>query len=329
MRRHGSARRTRSLSPAVVRVVGEHRRAAGIPREHGHDISRGPHEKTHFPDAGRCRACGHRHRRAGDRAGRAAGQMAPRLELSQESRYDLRRGSILLRARRQADRRQVRDHPVRGRTDRAAAAGPRRGAARHGRMRAYRLVLLRQQEQGVRLRLRDSVRSHFASAIGVGICRRRHGAAAGLLQGIRDHPLPRGQHRDADGRLVQEGDQDGRGPEGPEDAHPRDRRRGHGAPGRGAAGVAGRRNLRGAGARSHRCGRVDRPVRRREARPLQDRQALLLSGVLGGRHRDLRHDQRRGMGQAAQASIRRRSSPLPPRPMSRCRRSTTPRIRSL
>src|SRR5258707_2428138 len=37
------------------------------------------------------------------------------------------RSSILLRARRQADRRQVRDHPVRGRTNRAAAAGPRRG----------------------------------------------------------------------------------------------------------------------------------------------------------------------------------------------------------
>ena len=151
----------------------------------------------------------------------------------------------------------------------------------------------------------------------------------GLLQGIRDHPLPCRQHRDADGRLVQEGDQDGRGPEGSEDAHPRDRRRGHGAPGCGAAGVAGKRNLRSAGARGHRCGRVGRPLRRREARSLQDRQALLLSGILGGRHGACCHDQRRGMGQAAQDSIRRRSSPLPPRPMSRCRRSTTPRTRSL
>jgi hypothetical protein len=70
----------------------------------------------------------------------------------------------------------------------------------HRRVRAYRLVLLRQQKSRVRLRLRDSIRSHLAAAIGVGILRRRDGAAAGLLQGIRDHPLPRRQHGDANGR---------------------------------------------------------------------------------------------------------------------------------
>ena len=97
------------------------------------------------------------------------GQMAPRLQLPQEPRHDLRRRSILLRARLQADRRPVRDHSLRGRADRARAAGPRRGAARHHRMRAHRLLLLRRQESRLRLRLRDSLRSQFTPAIGVGI----------------------------------------------------------------------------------------------------------------------------------------------------------------
>ncbi|MBK8741348.1 MAG: hypothetical protein IPM02_18355 [Betaproteobacteria bacterium] len=79
--------------------------------------------------------------------------------------------------------------------------------------------------------------------------------------------------------------------------------------------------------RGHRRGRVDRPLRRREARPLQDRQALLLSGVLeGGTETCVMINA--AAWDKPPSPIRRQSSPPPPRPMSRCRRSTTPRTRS-
>ena len=89
--------------------------------------------------------------------------------------------------------------------------------------------------------------------------------------------------------------------QGPEDAHPRPRRPGDGAHRRGAAGAARRRHLSGAGARRDRRHRMGRPLRRREARLLQDRQELLLPGLVGAVLDVSRHDQPGEMGRAAEA----------------------------
>ena len=70
---------------------------------------------------------------------------------------------------------------------------------------------------------------------------------------------------------------------GREDAHRRLRRADRRQAGRGPAADRCRRHLPGAGEGHHRRCRVDRPLRRREARLLQGRQILLLSRLVGRR----------------------------------------------
>ena len=83
----------------------------------------------------------------------AAGHpVAPGLELSEEPRHDLRHGRVDRQARRGDHRRQIPDPRVCGRRNRAGPAGARRGAERHRRMRSYRVLLLRRQGSGVRVR---------------------------------------------------------------------------------------------------------------------------------------------------------------------------------
>ncbi len=94
------------------------------------------------------------------------------------------------------------------------------------------------------------------------------------------------QYRRADGRLVPQGNQDGSGPAGPEDAHRGSRRQRHGEARRRAAADPRRRHLSGARARHHRRRRVGRSLRRREARLRQGRAVLLLSRLLGRRPGD-------------------------------------------
>ena len=158
----------------------------------------------------------------------------------------------------------------------------RRDPAGHGRVRAHRELLLRRQEQDLRVRHDDALRPEPAPAERVDLLRRRPGPGARVLPRLRHHLVPGRQHRRADGRLVAQGSEDRRRPQGREDAHRGPGRRGDGAPGRGAAADRRRRHLSGARARRDRRGRMDRPVRRREARLLQDRAALLLSRA-GGR----------------------------------------------
>ena len=117
------------------------------------------------------------------------------------------------------------------------------------------------------------------------VSRRRHRHAERILQGLRRHRLPGRQHRRADGRLVPQSGEHARRLQGTEDAHSRPRRPGHGAHRRGAAGLARRRHLSGAGARRDRRHRMGRPLRRREARLLQDRQATTTTRAGGSRAR--------------------------------------------
>ena len=88
----------------------------------------------------------------------------------------------------------------------------------------------------------------------------------------------RRQYRLPDGRLVPQGDQGRRRPEGPEDAHRRLRRPGAGQARRRAAADRRRRHLSGAGEGHDRRGRVGRPLRRREARLQQGRQYYYYPG---------------------------------------------------
>ena len=103
------------------------------------------------------------------------------------------------------------------------------------RVRPHGAVLLRRQGPGVRVRMRDSVRPERAPAERVAGTTAAAGAVRRVLQGLQHRPLPGGQHRRADGRLVPQGDQDGRRPEGPQDAHRRHRRQGDRQARRGAA----------------------------------------------------------------------------------------------
>ena len=100
-------------------------------------------------------------------------------------------------------------------------------------------------------------------------------------------PFPAGNTGVPDGRLVPQGDQDARRPQGPQDAHSRHRRPDLGQARRGAAADRRRRHLSGARARRDRRRRMGGAVRRREARLLQSGALLLLPGLLGGRHADL------------------------------------------
>ena len=105
-----------------------------------------------------------------------------------------------------------------------------------------------------------------------------------VLQGLRRRRSHDGRHRRADGRLVPQGDQDRRRPQGPEVPRRRLRRPDPGQARRGAAADRRRRDLSGAGEGHDRRRRMGRPLRRREAR-LQQGGAVLLLPRLVGRHR--------------------------------------------
>ena len=85
------------------------------------------------------------------------------------------------------------------------------------------------------------------------------------------HGISGRQHRRADGRLVPQGDQDGRRPQGPQDAHRRLCRQGAAEARRRAAADRRRRHLSGAGEGHDRRRRMGRSLRRREARLRQGR----------------------------------------------------------
>ena len=108
-------------------------------------------------------------------------------------------------------------------------------------------------------------------------------ADARVLRQVQHHELPDGQHRRPDGRLVPQGNQVRRRPQGPEVPRGRLRRQGAGAHGRRAAEHSWRRDLPGAGKRHDRCGRVGRPVRRPETGLQQGGAVLLLPRLVGRR----------------------------------------------
>ncbi len=102
-------------------------------------------------------------------------------------------------------------------------------------MRPYRVLLLLRQGSDFCLRHGGAFRTQPAHQPGLVHARRRQGAAERVLQGLQRPLAARGQYRLPDGRLVSQGNQDRRRPQGSQDAHRRFRRRGHAETGRGAA----------------------------------------------------------------------------------------------
>ena len=194
------------------------------------------------------RADGRRRRAATALAAPAIAQtardhVAADLELSEVARHDLRRRRDLRQVCRRGDRRQVPDPGLRRRRDRARPAGRRRGQRRHRRDVPHRLLLLLGQGPDLRLRHRRAVRPQRPPAERLDVRRRRQRPDERVLREVQHLRPARRQHRRADGRLVPQGDQHGRRPEGPQDAHRRLCRRGHGEARRGAAADRRRRHL--------------------------------------------------------------------------------------
>ncbi|CAD5378166.1 hypothetical protein OF001_U290025 [Pseudomonas sp. OF001] len=119
------------------------------------------------------------------------------------------------------------------------------------------------------------------------------------LCAVRRQAAGRGQLRHADGRLVQQGNQQPGRPQGPEDPHSGPRRRGLQPPGRDHRQPARRRGVHRHADRRHRRHRLGQPVQRPGLRHPQGRQVLLLPGLAGaaGGHRAA--DQQEGLGQPA------------------------------
>ena len=194
----------------------------------------------------------------------------------EEPRHPVRHRRAARRARIEIDRRQVRDPRLRRGRNRAAAAGARCRAERNGRMRADGELLLRRQEPGARVRHGAAFRSQLPAAECVDVLRRRASAHARAFPAVQHRQFSVRQHRHADGRLVSQGDQDGRRSERPQDADRRARGADPRETGRRAAADRRRRHLSRARKRHDRRRGMGGTVRRREARLPQGREVLLL-----------------------------------------------------
>ncbi len=171
------------------------------------------HGTTFLPEKYRtCRHSGGRHR-AGFCAD-AHGQVALRFEFPQIARYHLRCGGNCRQGSQRHHRRQVPDPGVRGGRDRSRAAGGRCRAGGHRGVRPHRALLLLRQGPDLRLRHGHSVRAQPAAVRRLVVHGRRRGALQRVHQGFRNRVDPVRQHGRADGRLVPQGDQDHRGPQG-------------------------------------------------------------------------------------------------------------------
>ena len=168
------------------------------------------------------RACrpGHRPVVAGD-------QVAHADELAQVARHAAGRRRSLRQAGGGGDRRQVPDpdHPGRRRAD-PGSGGHRRRVERHGRGLPHGALLHVGQGPDLRLRLRRAVRPQRPHAELLVAGGRRRGADERVLRQVQHLRPARRQHHGPDGRLVPQGDQHHRRPEGREDAHRRLCRRG-------------------------------------------------------------------------------------------------------
>ena len=147
--------------------------------------------------------------------------MAHAGELAQDARYALRRRRAVLQVCLGGDRRQIPDPGRARRREHPGAGGHGSGGERHRRGLPYRALLHVCQGPDVRLRLRRAVRPQRPHAERLVAGGRRRSADERLLRQVQHLRAARRQHHGPDGRLVPQGDQHHRRPEGREDAHRR------------------------------------------------------------------------------------------------------------
>ena len=147
-----------------------------------------------------------------------------------------------------------------------------------------RRVLLAGQVQGLQL-LRDRpLRADRERGRRLDLPCRRPGALGRARGRLQPEAADGREHGRPVGRLVQQGDELGRGLQGPQDAHAGPRRRGAASPRCGRRRAAGRRDLPGAAVGHDRRHRVGGAVERPRLRLLQDHQVLLLARLPRARH---------------------------------------------
>ncbi|CAA9271701.1 MAG: TRAP transporter solute receptor, unknown substrate 6, partial [uncultured Acetobacteraceae bacterium] len=248
--------------------------------------------------------------RAGVGAIAAQGELAAHLLLPAQPGHALRRGHPVLPHGGRSDGRRLFDPRVLAGGDRAVAGSARGDLQGLGRVLLHRVLLLHRDRPRLHVRHGAAVRPEQPAADGVAL---RDGgqpeAQPAALREAQRPGLPAGQHRGADGRLVPEGNPHRPGPERPQVPHRRAGRARVPAPRRRPAADRGGRHL--SLARTRHGGRrgVDRPLRRREARPLQGRALLLLPRMVG------RHGDPPPFRQ--QAEVRGAAGELPQRPADR------------
>ena len=102
--------------------------------------------------------------------------------------------------------------------------GLRRGVVRHRRDELRQRLFLDRQELRRAVLHRRAVRPQLPGPQRLDVRRRRPRAVARGLRPLQPRAVPVRQHRRADDRLVPQADREGRGPQGPQDAHPGPRR---------------------------------------------------------------------------------------------------------
>ena len=155
---------------------------------------------------------------AGDRAVDAGDQMAPDDELAEIARHAVGRRRGDGQGRRRSHRQQIPDPDLCRRRNRSGPAGARCRAERHRRDGPYGVLLLFRQGSDLYVRHGGAVRTQPAPQPGLVHAGRRQGAAERVLQELQRHVVSGRQHRLPDGRLVPQGDQHRRRPEGAEDS---------------------------------------------------------------------------------------------------------------
>src|SRR5262245_50082662 len=216
-----------------------------------------------------------------DRSDRRPVALAAGNELAEKSRYALRQCRSHVSARGATDREEIPDPGLRWRGNRAAAAGLGCDAKRHRRVRPHaHLVQYRQEPRG-RVRFRARLRAQHTPAAGLDELRRGAGAHPRVVQEGWNPAHSLWQCGRADGWLLPQRDQLRRRPQRAQVPHRRTRRHDPGEARRCAAANSHGRHLSIARARRDRCRRMDRSLRRREARAAQGRQVLLLPRLVG------------------------------------------------
>ena len=209
---------------------------------------------------------------------------------------------FFVKAHRRDHRQPIPDPGVRGRRDRARPAGARRRAERHGRDGQHRALLLLGQGPDIHLRHRAAVRAQRPADERVAALRQWRASCSTSFSRTTTasaSPPPTPARRWAAGsarRSTTLGDMSGL----------KMRIGGFAGTIMSKVGVvpqqlAARRHLSGAGEGHARRGRMGRSLRRREARLLQGRAVLLLSGLVGRLRPGPQHHQPRQVERAAEA----------------------------